>query len=112
MTGPNAERAAWALDAVIAFRRHGGSLLPDDTPDYAESIGDLIADLMHLCDQHDIDPFERIKNGVGHYVAETLDPEQMSHEVKVDVAVHVKRYGEESSFIRSAWKLFFPAIPA
>ena len=65
--GQNEDRAAWALHAVKAFQEATGS--DDDT-----AIGDLLADLMHLCDRMG-DRYQRwepaLSQGQMHYEAET-----------------------------------------
>jgi hypothetical protein len=93
----NETRADWARDAVLAFRKHAGGSTSEDgkTPDYGESIGDLIADLLHLCDVEGVDPFDAVSNGVSQYTCEKLDPpDGMSHEASVNIEVKAKRYGQ------------------
>ena len=62
----NKDRAEWALAAVQEFQRKTGS--DNDT-----AVGDLIADLMHMCDRFpEMGPFgAQFQNGQRHYVAET-----------------------------------------
>ena len=48
----NATRAAWAEAGLCAFLVATGE--PNDG-DNRDSIGDLIADLLHLCDRIDVD---------------------------------------------------------
>lgn len=110
MTATNSDRAAWAMHAITAFRHHcHGSLDPNGGPDIDEAVGDLIADLMHLCDEHDIDPFKKVKHGVSHYVVEKLDPDGMSHEADVALAAYVRRYGSGDRLSRFVWQ---PTIEA
>jgi len=62
----NADRAKWALAAVQEFQRQTGS--DNDT-----AVGDLIADLIHMCDRYpEFGPFgAQYENGCRHYDAET-----------------------------------------
>lgn len=64
----NADRAIWAAAALAAFIDQTG---PDDD---ASAISDLITDLGHYCDEHDLDFLDIVARGVGHYKAETVDP--------------------------------------
>lgn len=62
----NADRARWALAALQEFQRRTGS--ENDT-----AVGDLLADLMHLCDRYPgYGPFaHRYQEAERHYDAET-----------------------------------------
>ena len=62
----NDDRAKWALAAVRAFQAETGT--DDET-----AIGDLISDLMHLCDRRkEFQEFAiALNNGQMHYEAET-----------------------------------------
>ena len=65
--GMNDQRAEWAQLALTPFCHATGSWDPD------ESITDLIADLMHLCDRSGLDPQTIITRAIDHYEAETTD---------------------------------------
>jgi hypothetical protein len=62
----NDDRAAWAGKALAAFRRETGA-------DEEESVGDLLADLMHWCDRHDFDFGLALDRARYHYEAETSE---------------------------------------
>lgn len=103
----NNDRAEWARHAVTEFRNvcHG-SMNEDGTPDIAEAAGDLIADVMHLCQQNGVDPFLIVRHGVSHYVAEAFDPNDpdgLSVEVDVDVVASTRPHGH-----RGPWRRFNP----
>jgi hypothetical protein len=106
MTGPyNRDRANWARTAIDVFRDvcHG-SMNDDGSPDIEEAVGDLIADLMHVCDQEKVDAFKCVKNGVSNYVAEVLDdPNGMTHSVEATVYAICRPYGS-----RKPWTTFEP----
>lgn len=106
MTADNSGRAEWARAAVLAFRNvcHG-SMNADGTPDYAEAVGDLIADLMHLCDGMGIDPMERVRNGVSHFVCEKLDqPDGLGYETEIDLTVGVRQYHSGAPYRPFVWR--------
>lgn len=64
----NHRRAAWAGRAVAAFREATGT-------DEADSITDLVCDLMHWCDRHEFDFEAALLHSRGHYAEETTcDP--------------------------------------
>lgn len=65
----NTARAQFAALALKAFSDRV-SPLGEELPTL---IGDLIADLMHLCDAAGIDFTDRVRNGRMHYDAEILD---------------------------------------
>lgn len=71
MSGPsNADRAYWALMACREFGKHTGQ----DTEDELDAIiGDLFANLFHLCDQEGINPADMIDNGRLHWQAEVAE---------------------------------------
>jgi hypothetical protein len=66
--GKNVSRAAWAAAAIVAFQEVTGS-------DDCDALGDLLADLMHWCDETGQDFEQALRNGRSHYEAETTDPE-------------------------------------
>ena len=71
MTEPtNATRAEWAYRTVLLFAQYTGLELPRD---YDVAISDLLADLMHLCDEAGIDFDERLDDGRGAYQIEVSD---------------------------------------
>jgi hypothetical protein len=94
MAANNNDRAEWARVAVEAFRDvcHG-SKKEDGSPLIEEAVGDLIADMLHLCDQEGVDPLQCVRNGVSNYVAETFDNDGMSHEVETSIQANFRPYG-------------------
>lgn len=64
--GRNRERASWANFAVAAFRVSTGT-------DREDALTDLLADLMHLCDQEEKwSDFDcELERARGHYQEET-----------------------------------------
>lgn len=66
--GQNDDRAEWADAAIAAFRAVTGTDLED-------AVSDLIADLMHWCDRHDISFSEELYRGQYHYRCETTADE-------------------------------------
>lgn len=64
--GMNDRRSAWADEAITAFMLATGTDLED-------AVSDLIADLGHWCDRHDIDFDRELARAAFHYEAETLD---------------------------------------
>lgn len=71
----NEDRAGWAQVAVDAFAAETNMDAAGE--DMQTVMGDLLADLMHLCQQNDID-FERIlATGKMHFEAE-LEEEKVS----------------------------------
>jgi hypothetical protein len=61
----NSRRAMRAEDGCIAWR---GEDQPDDT--YETNIGDMLGDLMHLCDRDGFDFDDLLRMGRGNYEAE------------------------------------------
>jgi len=60
----NDDRADWAMAALRAFQAATGC-------DDADSLGDLLCDLMHLSDRRDLDFEAALCRARGHYAAET-----------------------------------------
>jgi len=80
----NQERAIWARDAVAAFQNAKGepsvdALCPEDRDD---AISDLIADLGHLADWHDVNFVALVEQAVGAWSAERrhLDDDHLDHD--------------------------------
>jgi hypothetical protein len=70
MTPPlNRDRAAWAEAAILKFMNETG--VDGDR----EAVADLIADLGHYCDRHQLDFVHLLKRGIGHWHIEQRDPE-------------------------------------
>lgn len=65
--GMNKDRASWALAAVETFRAETGM----DSEDLDTVVGDLLADLAHLCDERGLDFGHLIWRADMHYTAET-----------------------------------------
>jgi hypothetical protein len=63
--GMNDRRSAWAGQAIAAFMRATGTDLED-------AVSDLIANLRHWCDRHEIDFDAEFARAAFHYEAETL----------------------------------------
>jgi hypothetical protein len=63
--GMNDNRAAWAGEALVVFMLATGA-------DPEDAVSDLIADLGHWCDRHDISFEEELRRARFHYEAETL----------------------------------------
>lgn len=69
MSVTNRDRANWALAALETFR-HGVHMKGEDTETV---LGDLLADLMHLCrlDGHDFDA--ALRAAQEHFAAEIVE---------------------------------------
>jgi hypothetical protein len=68
LVGINGERATWGHNAVRTFQKDTG-LGDEDGLDTA--IGDLLGDLMHLCDRESLDFNEMVEKGRHYYEGET-----------------------------------------
>lgn len=64
----NADRVSWAQATLDAFTDRTG------VDDERDAVNDLIADLGHYCDAHDLDFLSLVERGIGHWRAETFDP--------------------------------------
>lgn len=62
--GMNDDRAEWAHAAILAFEKTTGS-------EREESLGDLLADLMHWCDRNNQDFDLALDRARAHYQEET-----------------------------------------
>lgn len=69
----NDERASWAEVALLAYGQRTGTVVRTVGDDEAPFliIGDLLADLAHWCDRHDVDLQAAIQYATGHYRTET-----------------------------------------
>ncbi len=76
----NADRAEWATTALERFCRVTGLSLKDDGPDTA--VSDLLADLMHYCDQEGIDFDECVDRGRCHYEEEKAEEQPKKRRTK------------------------------
>lgn len=63
----NHKRADWAMQACHAFCDCTGQNTDDEMPDV---VTDLLADLMHLCDQMEVDYAHCARKAGDHYAAE------------------------------------------
>jgi hypothetical protein len=63
----NLTRAGWAFAALHTFAGRTG--VHGENP--ATALGDLLADIRHLCDALGVDYSEVDANGAGHYAEET-----------------------------------------
>jgi hypothetical protein len=66
----NAQRAEYAYRTLLVFRQYTGN----DTTE--EAIGDLLANIMHLCDEHGYTFSDLLATAEGHYTYETEHPEE------------------------------------
>jgi len=72
-TGPkNADRADWAAAAVLKFATVTGMI---ENEDAETTIGDLLADLMHLCDREGVDFHTCVARASDHYEEEVSEEE-------------------------------------
>jgi hypothetical protein len=62
----NDERAAWAAQALITFIAATGT-------DFQDALPDLLADLMHWCDRHNVSFSAELGKAHQHYEAETQE---------------------------------------
>lgn len=68
----NASRALWARLALEAFAEETGAELIE------QALGDLIADLGHLCDEQGLDFLHLAARGIATWKIEQEDPEGLS----------------------------------
>lgn len=69
MTTKNDARASWAGEALDRFMAVTGT----DPPD---AVMDLLADLMHWCDRHDMNFYAALRQAREHYHHEVRYPEE------------------------------------
>lgn len=81
MTQPmNRDRAEWAEAALLGFMEQTG--VDGDR----EAVSDLIADLGHYCDRHQLDFIPLVERAIGHWRIEQSDPDSADlPEVKIIV---------------------------
>ena len=81
MTQPlNRDRARWAEAAILMFMKQIG--VDGDR----EAVSDLIADLGHYCDHHQLDFIPLVERAIGHWQIEQSDPDSANlPEVKIVV---------------------------
>jgi NTP pyrophosphatase (non-canonical NTP hydrolase) len=72
----NDDRAVWAFRAVQEFRNVCQGSPLDSEEGIEEAIGDLIADLLHLARQNDIDPSLLLNRGWLHFEAEEAEAKE------------------------------------
>jgi len=72
----NDDRAVWAFRAVMRFREVCQGTPLDEPEGIEEAIGDLIADLLHLARQNDIDPSLLLNRGWLHFEAEEAEAKE------------------------------------
>ncbi len=68
LVGINGERAGWAHEAVKTFQKETGL---SDVDGLDTAVGDLLGDLMHLCDRESLDFSELLEKGQHYYESET-----------------------------------------
>lgn len=73
LTQMNVRRKHWAKAALIAFAAQTGQLFEYDENDI---IGDFLANLMHYCEQRNVDFDERLRIGRSHFEAERTGREE------------------------------------
>lgn len=73
----NRDRAAWVESACVTFAEQTGQEWSGggeaNSDDQQEIIGDLLADLMHLCDFNQLDFCAAVSSGSHHYRAERTE---------------------------------------
>jgi hypothetical protein len=69
----NSERASWAETALLAFahRTRMAKEMIGDREDPFLIVSDLLADLAHWCDRHQVDLPSALVHAAQHYHAET-----------------------------------------
>lgn len=69
----NEQRAAWAEVALLAFSRRIGAAVESlgDSEDAILVVSDLLADLAHWCDLHDVSLTSGLAKATSYYQAET-----------------------------------------
>jgi hypothetical protein len=77
----NKDRARWALTALRAFSETSGS------EPYEESISDLVTDLAHLADEHDIDFLDLMSRAIGTWSIERKDPDSELRRPRVRIII-------------------------
>jgi hypothetical protein len=77
----NKDRARWALTALRTFSEKSGS------EPYEESISDLVTDLAHLADEHDIDFLDLMSRAIGTWSIERKDPDSELRRPQVRIII-------------------------
>ena len=69
----NEQRAAWAEEALLAFGRRIGVAVENQGDSEAALllVSDLLADLAHWCDLHNVSFASALTKATGYYQAET-----------------------------------------
>jgi hypothetical protein len=67
----NFDRAAWAAEALSAFRRRTGT-------DYDDALCDLLCDLMHWADEHNFEFDAVLDRARFHYLAEVEEADEVA----------------------------------
>jgi hypothetical protein len=75
----NFDRAAWAAEALATFRRRTGT-------DYEDALGDLLCDLMHWADEHELDFDSALSRARDHHHAEVQEAGEV-HRMQAENAV-------------------------
>ena len=78
----NDNRAAWAGRAITAFQKATGT-------DDEDSLGDLLAGLLHWCDRNNYDFETALDRARFHYEEETSDPESRNNSIVIEVRAGV-----------------------
>jgi hypothetical protein len=67
----NSDRAAWAAEALATFRRRTGT-------DCEDALPDLLCDLMHWADEHELNFGEALDKARDHHHAEVQEAEELA----------------------------------
>lgn len=69
----NHDRAVWALEACKTFGKLTGQNYGEELDDI---IGDLMANLLHLANENDIDPMGRVAAALEHFTCEVAEEKE------------------------------------
>ena len=59
-----------------------------DKEDCDIRVGDLICNLLHLCDTASINPVDVLRSGLGAYLQEAVDPDECATDVRVEFLIN------------------------
>lgn len=110
----NDDRADWAQTALDAFRRKTGQT---GRGEMEEALGDLLCNLMHLCERDGIDFAGRLANGRGNFEAEggarhALDDIAMAeNEHNFPLLFHVRYWDADGAQVESCELIFSDQNP-
>ncbi len=78
----NTDRAEWAMKALQGFAATTGL---DIEEEFTEAVGDLVADLMHLCVENEVDFELVLQNARSNFEAEIEDESNVENGSDDDV---------------------------